>query len=172
MVLADAKASHDPIPGYSPSTMSPIVETEMVDEERIYRLTAQRRLRTGKVALTDYDYLKPNTDISAQAEGQRRLCARQHGIFRLSGAVHRDRATARSSRSVRLEAEQAMDNRRYASGDVVNIVPGGLFTLERHPTASENTQYLVVRATHTSSRRATGLRKASPERPGHLFREL
>ena len=49
MVLADAKSSHDSIPGYSGhQAMIPLTASEMINEDRIYRLTAQRRLRTGR----------------------------------------------------------------------------------------------------------------------------
>ena len=48
----------------------------------------------------------------------------------------------------RLEAEQAFDYRRRIHGDAASIHPGGLVTVERHPTASENQEYLIVGARH------------------------
>jgi type VI secretion system secreted protein VgrG len=49
---------------------------------------------------------------------------------------------------VRLDADQAQDRRRHATGNAISLFPGGLTQLERHPTAAENVEYLVLRASH------------------------
>ena len=49
---------------------------------------------------------------------------------------------------VRLDAEQALDNRRHAAGDAISLYPGGLFKLVKHPKDAENVEYLVVRCSH------------------------
>jgi type VI secretion system secreted protein VgrG len=51
----------------------------------------------------------------------------------------------------RLEAEQAFDHRRSIHGDAASIHPGGLVTVEHHPTKSENQEYLIVGARHMYS---------------------
>ena len=168
MMLVDAKASHDSIPGYSSINYVPLTASEMINEDRIYRLTAQRRLRTGKVALTDYDYLKPNTNISAKADGRAGYARADMEYFDYPGR-YTETADGEKLARVRLEAEQAMDNRRYAAGDVVNIFPGGKFTLARHPTDSENVEYLVVRATHSFVAQSYRSGPASPEDEATYF---
>ena len=47
-----------------------------------------------------------------------------------------------------LEAEQALDHRRFVAGEAPSLYPGGVVTVEKHPTTSENGDYLVVRAAH------------------------
>jgi type VI secretion system secreted protein VgrG len=48
-----------------------------------------------------------------------------------------------------LEAEQALDYRRHATGDAVSLFPGGMTKLDQHPKDSENIQYLIVRTMHS-----------------------
>jgi len=50
---------------------------------------------------------------------------------------------------VLLEAEQALDYRRHATGDAVSLFPGGTTKLDQHPKDSENVQYLIVRVMHS-----------------------
>ncbi len=72
----------------------------------------------------------------------------------------------------RLEAEQAIDYRRYASGQAANLFPGGLAALDRHPTQAENKQYLVIRCSHHFADEAYRSSAALDGQPYHGNYEL
>ena len=69
LVLADAKSSHKPAPGHA---KMPFIADERQwrrDQEHLYKWTPERRFRSGKFELNDYDYLQPNADLKSDAQG-------------------------------------------------------------------------------------------------------
>lgn len=146
-VFADTKSSHEPIPGLETILYVPIVEGSRPNQDHLYRVHMQRRFRTGKVALNDYDWKKPNKSLLVDASGTERYTHASMEHYDYPGQ-YVEQGDGEKFARVRLEAEQALDQRRNAQGDAVGIYPGGLFTLDRHPQGSENIQFLVVRANH------------------------
>ena len=90
------------------------------------------------MALTDYDYLKPNTDISAKADGQAGYARADMEYFDYPGRYTEShgRRQARACPSRSRAGHGRQPPLTHAAGDVVNVFPGGKFTLARHPTAS------------------------------------
>ncbi|MGF9759331.1 type VI secretion system tip protein TssI/VgrG [Microvirga sp. 0TCS3.31] len=156
LVLADAKSSHAAIPGPGTIAFIQLAGKDRRDREHIYGWTSERRLRAGKVALNDYDFLQPSASLLSQAQASEKYSRSGFEIYDYPGKYPRNQPEARKKRSdgdwfskIRLEAEQAADQRRHAAGDAVSLFPGGLISLEQHPSAAENGEHLVVRATHT-----------------------
>jgi type VI secretion system secreted protein VgrG len=67
LVLADSKSSHQPIPGRAKMPFHPPSGEFARKEERIYEWISERRFRTGKIELNDYNYLKPNANMLSDA---------------------------------------------------------------------------------------------------------
>jgi type VI secretion system secreted protein VgrG len=58
-----------------------------------------------------------------------------------------------------LQAEQASDRHSHASGDAISLYPGGKFTLDPCPRGVDDSQFLVLRSSHslaTEHYRSTG----------------
>jgi len=147
LVLVDSKTSHKPVPGSETLPFIALVGRDRRDREHIYDWLSERRFRSGKVALNDYDYLKPNAKLLCDAEASAEYSRSDMELYDYPGKYTETSDGDRYAK-VRLEAEQAQDHRRFPVGDAVSLFPGGLFTLDRHPNGSENIQYLVVRAAH------------------------
>lgn len=154
LVLSDARSSHDAV---TPSTeptyggpggafpFLPVAGSQRRDIEHVAQWSTQRRLRTGKVELKDYDFEKSTSDLTARAEdGFPRTKA--YEAFDYPGA-YPDRSKGEKLARIQTQAEQAQDERRLAIGEAPSLNPGTLMTLSGHP-AGENAEYLVVRATH------------------------
>jgi type VI secretion system secreted protein VgrG len=147
LVLADAKSSHRPLPGggmvpYRPGTAS------RRREEHLSHWVPGRRFNTGRVVLNDYDYLKPSASLLSESESASGYQNSKLETFDYPGRYVEKSDGERYAR-VRLEAEQASDNRRQGAGTAVSLFPGALVSLKDHPTKSQNKEYLVVRATHS-----------------------
>ena len=166
LVMADAKSSHMAIPGHASVPFIALAGSDQAEREHLFEWFARRRFRTGKIELKDYDYLKPNAKLLSDAKGTEKYTKSDMEFYDYPGK-YKEQDDGDRFAKVQLEAEQALDHRRFAAGDAASLFPGGLVTLEKHWKSSENIPYLVLRATHafvTESYRTTG-GAALPDRP-------
>jgi type VI secretion system secreted protein VgrG len=151
LVLADALSSHQPLPGHATLRYATKSAGRLhFREQRLFGWTSERRFRTGKVQLRDYNFKQPNANMKGDANGSEKYAKAQMEFYDYPGKYD-TQGDGRDYAEVRLGAEQALDHRRFAAGDAVSVFPGGLFTLEEHPVGAENQQYLVVRCVHRFS---------------------
>lgn len=159
LILADAKSSHEPVPNGSVFPFLPHGEHSVGEQERLWSWMSERRFRTGKVTYRDYDYEKPDADMTVDVKASAKYTKANLELYDYPGRYTKQDNGKRLAK-VRLDAKQALDKRRYASGDAPRFCPGALFTLDRHAETSENKEYLILRATHSytgQDYRTTGL---------------
>jgi type VI secretion system secreted protein VgrG len=147
LVLADSKSSHKPIPGLDALPFIRLAGDDRRQEEHVYEWASGRRFCTGKVELNDYNYEKPNANLLSDASAASRYEKSSMEFYDYPGK-YQEKSDGEKYAKVRLEAEQALDGRRQADGDAASLFPGGLVRLDKHPTAAENQQYLVLRSAH------------------------
>lgn len=150
MALADSRSSHKAIPDLSKVPFIPLSDTELRPEQHLYSWVSERRFRTGKVQFNDYDYLKPKKNLLAPQEASEKYAHAKLEVYDFPGKYD-DEDQGKKLARFRLEAEQAADHRRIIEGDASSLYPGGLVTVEKHPTSAENKEYLVVRTDHRFS---------------------
>ncbi|GJE13942.1 type VI secretion system Vgr family protein [Methylobacterium longum] len=156
LVVADSKSCHQKVD--LPAGKLPYVELAGQNRrisEHVYQWTAERRFRTGKFTLNDFDYMKPTADLNSESQGSESYKDAKLEAYDYPGRfTERDRGKTLSR--IRLEAEQALDYRKHAQGDAISLYPGALVALDKHPT--DDGEYLVVRAVHSivSEAYATG----------------
>ena len=181
LVLCDSRSGHDEVMPSAESSFDgdssifafvpPGSRFPRADVEHLTQWSTIRRLRTGKVELKDYDFEKSESDLTARAE-EGFAKAKSYEAYDYP-ASYTKRDQGEHFARVRAQAEQAKDDRRYASGESPSLYPGALMKLGDHPSGGENAEYLVVRAKHSlggqsyrssSCRRATGAsaRRSSP----------
>jgi type VI secretion system secreted protein VgrG len=148
LVLADSKSSHSPVPGHATTPYIPLAGDDRREEEHIYDWVSERRFRTGKVELNDYNYLKPNAKMLSDSNASEKYTRAQMEFYDYPGK-YKEKSEGDKYAKWQLEAEQALDHRRHANGDAKSLFPGGLTKLQRHPQDSQNIEYLVVRSTHS-----------------------
>jgi type VI secretion system secreted protein VgrG len=148
LVLVDSKSTHQPVPGHEKMTYNPNVQDWTRTEERIYEWISERRFRTGKVELNDYNYLKSTAQLVSDKSASEHYAHSDMEFYDYPGK-YKEKSEGDFYVRIRLEAEQAPDHRRNATGDALSLYPGGTTQLDRHPTDSQNIEYLIVRSTHT-----------------------
>lgn len=148
LVLADGKSAHEPVPGHASIPVFLAGLQDRRDQEYLHHWSPQRRFRSGKFELTDYNYLTPDADLKGQEEGSAAYTKSKMEIFDYPGK-YKTKSDGETYVKYRLEAEQAQDQRRAAKGNAISLFPGGLTKLEKHPSAFENKQYLILRAAHS-----------------------
>ena len=150
LVMADSRASHQSIQDLPKVPFIQLPGSGLCLQQHLYAWVSGRKLRTGKVHFNDYDYLQPKKDLKAPKDAAEKYAHADLEIYDYHDKYD-EREKGESHAQVRLDAEQALDYRRHVHGDAASIYPGGLVTVERHPTASENREYLIVRARHMYS---------------------
>jgi type VI secretion system secreted protein VgrG len=168
MALADSRSSHKAIPDLSKVPYIPLSDTELRPGQHLYSWVSERRFRTGKIQFNDYDYLKPKKNLLAPQEASEKYTHAKLEVYDFPGKYD-DEDQGKKLARFRLEAEQAADHRRLIEGDASSLYPGGLVTVEKHPTSAENKEYLVVRTDHRFSshhyRSTTADAPAAPASP-------
>ena len=150
LTLADSRSSHKTIADLPKVPFIPLSESELRPEQHLHSWVSERRFRTGKVQFNDYDYLKPKKNLLAPSEASEKYTHAKLEVYDFPGKYDEEDKGKNFAR-FRLEAEQAADHRRIIEGDAASLHPGGLVTVEKHPTAAENKEYLIVRADHRFS---------------------
>jgi type VI secretion system secreted protein VgrG len=148
MVLTDAMESFRAAPGGS-RIYQQVARQHRVEDEHFSIWSAARRVNTGRVRLTDYNFKTPTAampvDLSGgavHAEGEIESYD-YPGHYLAQGA---GRAVAR----MRAEKDRAADGLFVAKGDTASLSPGMLVTLTNHPDAGLNgKQYILRNATHS-----------------------
>ncbi|MBR1220438.1 type VI secretion system tip protein VgrG [Bradyrhizobium sp. U87765 SZCCT0131] len=148
LVLADSRSSHTPIDGLASIPYIPLAGADRRNEQHIYEWVSERRFRTGKVELNDYNYQKPNAQMTSDAKGSEHYTRAEMEFYDYPGK-YKEKSDGERYAKVQLQSEQALDRRRHGNGDAVNLFPGGLTKLEKHSKDAQNVEYLVVRATHS-----------------------
>jgi len=145
MILADTYSSHKAIPDLPKVPFHPVTGQYNRSEQTLDDWISERRFRTGKVEYNDYDYLNPNKQLRASQEATEKYSRSKFELYDYPGKYD-DQDKGKKFAKFRLEAEQAVDHRRRCSGDAPSLYPGGLVTVEKHPTETENREYLVIRS--------------------------
>jgi type VI secretion system secreted protein VgrG len=148
LTLVDSRSSLKPVKDLGTIPFLHQFVSERSDQQFIHNWVSGRTFRTGKIELNDYNYLQSNAQMTGDAKGSERYKHSSMEFYDYPGG-YEDQSIGDHYAKVRLEAEQALDHRRSGLGNAVNIYPGGTTKLERHPTGSQNIEYVVVRARHT-----------------------
>jgi len=148
LVMVDSNAQCKAVPNRPTINFVAEAGSDWRGREHLHEWHPEQQFRSGKVALNDYNFKQPNSSLSADRTASTPYQkALQAELYDHPGN-YKERSLGDRYAQVRLEAQQALDHRRYGTGEGVTLFPGGLVTLAAHPIASENRQYLIVRATH------------------------
>ena len=149
LVLADEKACHAPLKGltslkYLPASIGKVRTQQQLDTWSIYR-----SFQTGRYVLNDYDYEKPGANLLADAEHSGGYA---HGTMEIYDfpCDYNDQGEGKTLAKVRLDADQAKDDRRSGVGYAPSLCPG--YTIKRTSEAkndSDDMEYLVLRCAHS-----------------------
>ena len=131
LVLANSQSSHSPINGLATIPYIPLAGADRRGEQHIYEWVSERRFRTGKIELNDYNYQKPNAQMISDAKGSEHYTRSEMEFYDYPGKF-KEKSDGERNAKIQLQAEQAMDRRRRGNGDAVNLFPGGLTKLEKH----------------------------------------
>jgi type VI secretion system secreted protein VgrG len=148
LVLADSKSSHSPAPGLAEIPFIPLTTPDRSKEQHIYEWTTERRFRTGKFELNDYNYEKPSAQMLSDAQASESYQRSNMEFYDYPGK-YKEKSDGERYAKIQMQAEQALDHRRHGNGDAMGLFSGALTTLKDHAQGSQNVEYLIVRSNHS-----------------------
>jgi type VI secretion system secreted protein VgrG len=164
LVIADAKSAHESSRS-APLPYHPITGDDATSGEHLHSFTSRHAALPAKVALKDYDYLKPTLEVEGEAEvdGQGELHEYGRRFF----------TPSEGKRLAGLEAQALLSRQAvfHAKGGATHLRSGYFFELEQHPRSAFNQKYLVTELRHSwntaaGTRGAPDIRGLDP-RPGY-----
>lgn len=120
------------------------------DEDAIYRFSEQRRVRSGKYVLRDYNFEKPELDLTSDAAAD---ADADLEVYDYPGR-YTDPAQGKRRAKVRLEAEQALRSTVSVEGVCTRLSAGRKLKIDG--TAAADGEYFVTGVVHALSSSGSG----------------
>ena len=151
MVIADSKSSHQAIPNLASCLFSSMGARVRQGREHLREWHSGRKFGTGKVTVNAFDFAKPTANLIAETSGSGGYAHDRLEIYDYPEKYKQGEESdlGKTFANAKLQSIQALDRRRFSSGEAPSLFPGGLTTLEKHRTPAENKEYLVVSAMHS-----------------------
>ena len=138
MVLGDSRSAAQPVPG---EARLPFRQAGGMDAgERLDAFAPRLEVRPGKVALRDYNFLRPGVDLTAQASGDGDAALE---VYEYPGRYD-EGAAGKSLAKIRLEAERVRAATASGGGTCRRLVPGHVLEVVEHPVAGVDGKYLLT----------------------------
>jgi type VI secretion system secreted protein VgrG len=147
LVLCDSTGAHSATPSYESIPYFPPSDNAVREQDHVNEWLLSHSMQTGKLAHTDFDFVKPRTSLLAQHSIAGTYPKSDEELFEYPGGYYMVGDGTRYAQR-RLEAIQHQHEQVSGSGNVRGLAVGALFTLESHPRDDQNREYLVVSATH------------------------
>ena len=145
MVLTDLAESHASI-GTRPFHPDDGHHQEEIDHFWTWR--PARRITTGAVKLTDYNFKTPRAAMEVNREGDAAFAQGRIESFDWPGD-YPDQGRGREVAALRAGKERGQDRRYEAEGDVLGLGAGGRVTLGGDKVPGRGDDYLCLAATHS-----------------------
>ena len=143
LVLVDATTSFPDVPGDATlifNSGGALAETEVVSS-----VSRTLEMRSGSVALRDFNFLRPAQDLSAKEESDGAEKALQ--LYDYPGG-YGEAGDGKTLAKVRLQEVRARADVVEGTAEGRRLGAGTLFTLSEHPEEAINQRYLVLEVEH------------------------
>jgi len=171
LVIGDKSDVHQALP-HDPALRYRESDAGMLSEETVTGFRYARTLRTGAVALKEYDFKKPKLVLDAKTEDASAK-EKKFLAYDYPGEYHTSELGKQLAK-IRLEEERAESVLGSGETDSRRLEPGWKFKLEEHPTDALNQEYLIVRTRHVGEQPHAGGGASGSEktRVWHTFFEV
>jgi type VI secretion system secreted protein VgrG len=147
MVLTDAMDCFKPAPGGSREFQA-VTGQHRYEREHFNVWSLARKVTTGRVRLTDYNFKTPTAAMPVDQTGGATHAQGEIESFDYPG-IYLAQTPGKAVVRMRADGERGPDGLFHAGGDTASLSPGMLVTLTDHPEAALNGKaYLLTRAEH------------------------
>src|SRR6266446_2088199 len=123
----------------------------VLHEDVVDNWGAEQELRSGKYALTDYNFQTPNTSLMANVQTVAELGGNtKYEIYDYPG-IHIKKSEGDTVTKLRMEEEEAVHHLISGSGNCRSFASGYKFHLDEHSRQDMNGDYLLTEVSHSVS---------------------
>jgi type VI secretion system secreted protein VgrG len=143
LILVDSQSAHDAAKSceslpYVEQGADTGADTDCVSDWRF-----SQEVRTGKVALTSYDFERPSTDLKVDAKKERKYTMSDYEVFDFDGD-YIQKSDGKQLADDHMDELQTPFQALQGASNAQGIEVGRLLTLTKHPRADQNAQYLIT----------------------------
>jgi type VI secretion system secreted protein VgrG len=150
LVLANAASAHHPCPGQAQARCDD-AGGALLQEDVITGWARAQELRSGKYALTDYNFETPSASLAVTIDSVVRTNGTStYEMYDYPGA-YRNRAHGEEQVKLRMEAEEALYTVVRGTSTCRAFLPGYRFTLAGHANQAMNAAYVLTQVQHVAS---------------------
>ncbi len=143
LVLADSQGAHKRIPGCEQLPYRPPDEHRTRLEECVDDWHLVRRITPGAVVLRDFDFQKPNADLTAKQSAPKQHARGDFEFYDYPGS-YRVRDDGEKQARVRLEQRQEPFEQTLGHTNARALTVGALFELTDYPRDDQNCEHLIT----------------------------
>jgi type VI secretion system secreted protein VgrG len=147
MVLVDSNARLSATAGYEEIPFFVADRFVRPEYEYISRWDVAREVQPGVFAHTDFDLTRPTLDLRTAKALPRGYTPSDLEIYDYPGYYVR-REDGEQYAAVRIDELGTQFETVRAAANARGVAVGSLFTLDRHPRADQNREYVIIAATH------------------------
>jgi type VI secretion system secreted protein VgrG len=146
LVLTDSTSMHTPVPGYE--TLSFISSEEQVrpELEHVRSWGFSREIQPGVYVHDDYDPERPSVELKTSKSLPRNYTPSDYEIYDYPG-FYQQKPDGEQYAAVRIDELGSQFEFAQGKTNARGLSVGALLTLEDHPRADQNHEYLIVTAT-------------------------
>jgi type VI secretion system secreted protein VgrG len=150
LVLTDSTSKHTPAPGYD--KLSFIAPTEHVkpELEHVSAWDFAREIQPGVYVHDDYDLERPSVELKTTKLLPRQYKPSDYEVYDYPG-MYLQKPDGEQYASVRINEFGSQFEMAHATTNARGLAVGSLLTLEDHPRADQNREYLVVSGSYDLS---------------------
>jgi len=143
LVLADSSSSHQPVTNFANIPFDDDVE-HTVGEAAITQWRMRHEIQSGKFTLSDYNFETPSTSLKSNTVATTHTHAEStHEVYDYPG-LYAVKGDGDARAAIRLGEADSRHARFLGEGNTPGLSAGGKFTLEQHPRADQNAEYIVL----------------------------
>ncbi len=143
LLLVDSQSAHDAAPACETLPYLEHGAPTARDIDCVSDWGFSREVRSGKVALTSYDFERPSTDLKVKAAKTRSYTMSDYEVFDFQGDYVQS-GDGTQIADDRMDELQTPYQVLHGASNAQGIEVGRLLKLAKHPRADQNAQYLIT----------------------------
>ncbi len=150
LVLTDSTSKHTPAPGCDKLSFVAPSEQVKPDLEHVSAWDFSREIQPGVYVHDDYDLERPSVELKVTKTLPRKYKPSDYEVYDYPG-MYLKNADGEQYASVRIDELGSKFEMANAATNARGLAVGSLLTLEDHPRADQNREYLVLGASYDLS---------------------